>query len=218
MEKKRFRVDWLNHALEFFVVIIGILIAFQLNNYSENRKREATLANHREFLLEETKDNQASLAYAEKTVGRSLKILDSLNNAINSGEEVEQIKTLALKLVDDSGYFYIRRNAYKTLTESGDIRFLGFKEKKDIVSLYGYYDWTEAVQTQSYDGFDTYFEFLKSNTDLYNSEILDRKVFESRLFSNILGTYRFLLQAKQNKYRDCQKIVALFLENQDKSS
>ncbi|SFR53014.1 hypothetical protein SAMN04490243_2662 [Robiginitalea myxolifaciens] len=215
MSKWYKRIDWLNHGLEFFVVIIGILIAFQLQNFSESVKRKETLANHRNFLLEETKDNQKSLKYALEKVNQSIGNLDSLKNAIESEKNVWDIKTLALRLLDDSGYFYIRRNAYKTITESGDIRFLEFEEKKKIVSLYGYYDWTEAIQRNSYDGFDNYFDYLDANTDLYTAEVPDRSVFESRVFSNVLGTYRYLLQAKQNKYRDCLGQIELFLQNQD---
>lgn len=28
------KIDWLNHGLEFAFVLVGILIAFQLNNWS----------------------------------------------------------------------------------------------------------------------------------------------------------------------------------------
>jgi len=33
------RIDWLNHSLEFVVVIVGILIAFQLNKCSIERSQ-----------------------------------------------------------------------------------------------------------------------------------------------------------------------------------
>ncbi|NKI33131.1 hypothetical protein [Croceivirga thetidis] len=212
MKKK---IDWLNHSLEFFVVIIGILIAFQLDKCSENRKLEENLAEHRTFLLEETKSNQYSLRYAQKAVASSIETLDSMTMLIKNGAESEILKQMALKLFDDSGYFYIRKNAYTTLTESGDIRFLDFEEKKRIVSLYGYYDWTESVQLRSFEGANEYYEYLKSNADLYNSQAPSRKIFENKLFNNILGSYRYALVAKQEKYKDCAEVITKFLENQE---
>ncbi|MEM9824808.1 MAG: hypothetical protein AAF985_27225 [Bacteroidota bacterium] len=38
--------DWVNHTFEFAVVLIGILIAFQLNRCSDNLSKVSLLKNH----------------------------------------------------------------------------------------------------------------------------------------------------------------------------
>jgi len=210
MKKK---IDWLNHGLEFFVVIIGILIAFQLNTCSETKKRDKILASHKEFLNVETRDNYASLQYAQKAVANSLGIIDSLLQALEQQEDVNKIYKLAMKLIGDSGYFYVRKDAYNTLTDSGDIRFLDFEEKKSIITLYGYYDWTEAVQSRAFTGFDDYFKLLQSRMNIYGNEIPDIEVFTSREFGNAVGYYRYLLSSKQRKYKDCAEVIEKFMNS-----
>ena len=67
------KIDWLNHALEFIVVVIGILMAFQLENYAEERKQAKTLEAHRYYVAEETKLNKSSVNYALQGAQASLK-------------------------------------------------------------------------------------------------------------------------------------------------
>jgi len=52
------KIDWLNHGLEFTVVIIGILLAFQLNTCSERRKDNKIVKTHLDQLIEETSLNK----------------------------------------------------------------------------------------------------------------------------------------------------------------
>ena len=40
------KIDWLNHGLEFIVVVIGILLDFQLNTWSEQRKQRLIIDEH----------------------------------------------------------------------------------------------------------------------------------------------------------------------------
>ena len=57
MSKRKFRIDWLNHSLEFIVVLIGILIAFQLNQCSTDKQNKKTSDTH----LEEIEKGLASI-------------------------------------------------------------------------------------------------------------------------------------------------------------
>jgi len=42
----RNKIDWLKHTLEFIVVTIGILIAFQLNKCSVEKAQKKTIGIH----------------------------------------------------------------------------------------------------------------------------------------------------------------------------
>ena len=53
------KIDWLNYSLEFFVVLIGILVAFQLNKCSANKEQSKTIETHLDQILVETKFNKS---------------------------------------------------------------------------------------------------------------------------------------------------------------
>ena len=55
------KIDWLNHGLEFLVVIVGILLAFQLNKCSETRSTEKLLQNHINYIEIECDENKNML-------------------------------------------------------------------------------------------------------------------------------------------------------------
>lgn len=62
LNKEKYHIDWLNHALEFIVVVIGILLAFQLNKCSDENKNKKIIKNHLYQIYEETKINKNYLA------------------------------------------------------------------------------------------------------------------------------------------------------------
>ncbi len=82
MNTNKPKIDWLNHALEFLVVIIGILLAFQLNKCSADKRLEETAQSHLAEIREETKFNKWSLGNAIKYAEANQLKLDSLINLI----------------------------------------------------------------------------------------------------------------------------------------
>lgn len=62
LNKEKYHIDWLNHALEFIVVVIGILLAFQLNKCSDENKNKKIIKNHLYQIYEETILNKNYLA------------------------------------------------------------------------------------------------------------------------------------------------------------
>lgn len=55
------KIDWVNHTFEFAVVLIGILLAFQLNTCSSENKQNTTINIHLSEIKEETESNQKNL-------------------------------------------------------------------------------------------------------------------------------------------------------------
>ena len=145
MQKRRLNIDWLNHSLEFIVVIIGILIAFQLNKCSVDNQQRETVAIHMGQIKEEAEFNKWSIQQAIKKSESNIGKLDTILNLLNSQTDYEKVNDLTLELLNYSGA-YLRKNAYQNLIESGDIRFIDeFETKKKIINLYEYYKWVESM-------------------------------------------------------------------------
>ncbi|MEM8891079.1 MAG: hypothetical protein AAGD28_24085, partial [Bacteroidota bacterium] len=121
--KKNRKIDWLNHALEFMVVLIGILIAFQLNECSENSSKRKLISNHLVQIEAECQGNSERLGLAIDQIEVQIKVCDSLLSAISQASNPESIRNFSTKLLDLRNVD-ISKNAYSVLVQSGDIRFL----------------------------------------------------------------------------------------------
>ena len=52
------KINWTNHAIEFITVVIGILMAFWLNNYNEERKDTHQANQYLQSIQEEIIENK----------------------------------------------------------------------------------------------------------------------------------------------------------------
>lgn len=204
---------WAKYGLEFLTVLIGILIAFQLNEYATNRKQQKTLQNHFQYISEETHRNDRSLDRAIQNSNRSLSVVDTLISLVQNNGNVKKINELAFRALNFEGA-YIQKNAYLTLTESGDIRFLNdFELKSKTVLLYEFYQWMASVEEIGFIAMrEDYYPYMKENFDMLNAQVQAREVYFSRKFVNALALYRYAMTERLKKYKECKEQVRLYLE------
>ncbi len=69
------KIDWTNHIIEFVTVVIGILLAFGLNNYNESRQEKARA---KEYMLGIKKELEHNLDHLEKKLVYHSKLLNDL--------------------------------------------------------------------------------------------------------------------------------------------
>ena len=212
------KINWLNHFFEFIVVLLGILLAFQLNTCAANKKQSKIINTHEEQLFEETQFNKSNVESAIKFGESNLKDLDTLLSIIYAEGNIYRVNGLSLKLLNVGG-LYLRKNAYKSLLETGDIRFMkDFETKNKVVNLYEYYAWVEAMDKVMLDSYNKiYYPYLYENFDLAKGSIQDKKIYFNKKFINAVSTYRFTLSMKLKKYKECLVEIEKFLEkNQTK--
>ena len=58
MKNKLSNIDWSNHIVAFFSALLGILIAFQLQDYQDDQKEEEELQITLEAIKKEIENNQ----------------------------------------------------------------------------------------------------------------------------------------------------------------
>ena len=111
---------------EILLVVIGILIALQLNNLNEDRKIEVTRQGYYHQLLEDLNKDKI---YIEKTISH----FDSINNDINAYYEtfkvpnlsIEQVLTNLFKLeIDKAITIRFNTNIIESLENTGDIKII----------------------------------------------------------------------------------------------
>ena len=110
-------------------------------------------------------------------------------------------------------YMYLKKNAYNSLVETGDIRFMDNSQlQKDIISLYEYYTWLEGLDTSTRTSYlENYLPYATKNFDLIHYQAQAAEVYTNKLFRNYLSVYRYSLRYRQQKQEDLLAIVDEFL-------
>ncbi len=216
MAKKKIHIDWLNHGLEFIVVIIGILLAFQLNKFSTENQQKKTINIHLEQIKEEAEFNKMSLESALNLGEENMAKLDTIFFLLSQDKDYDKINRLSIELLNLGGA-YFRKNSFQNLTESGDIRFIKkFNTKKRIINLYEYYKWVETFDEISRSLYmQDYYPYLRDNFDLISAQKQDDEIYRNKLFKNLLASYKRTSENRIQKYRDCIKEIDEYLKNEN---
>jgi len=130
---------YLKYAIgEIVLVVIGILIALQINNWNENRKDQLRLKNHYLELLNELNNDK-------KNLNKIIEVVRELNNQtfeISEFINTSQTKTDTTKIVNNLlnaepyAFFSVSKSAYTTLLSSGDIQLIENTKIKNALSIY----------------------------------------------------------------------------------
>jgi len=207
------KINWPNLIAEFIVVLLGILLAFQLNTCSAESQQKDTIQTHISALKEETAFNKTNLQTAIDLLSINENKLDSLMTYISTDGDLEKINTLSMELLNVGGA-YSKSIAYKTLIESGDVRFLkDVTFKSETVNLYEYYEWVKSTDKIALESFnEQYFRYIKENFDLLNEEPQPREVFSTKEYLNSLASYRYFIDMRRLRYEGCMLVIEKYIK------
>jgi len=216
----RKKINWLNHSLEFFVVLIGILIAFQLNKCSDNLTKRKLIASHLSYITAECEDNEKKLTAGIEQIGNQISFCDSLLTEMSASKDLSTIRNYAMRLLNLQNVD-LSTNAYEVLTQSGDIRFLNdYEQKRKIITLYDSFKNVEKVNVSNSNLYDNhYYPYLKSNFDMVNwtqpkiNSADEEAQYYSNEFTNTVSTYRYLLLASKRIYEKEKSLIGDYLGN-----
>ena len=206
-------INWKDHFISFIVVIVGIYIAFKLNSYSEEASRQKILQDHMEYIRDETVLNRINLEYIIADTDSLLKSIDLLIEHLRSDGDLAEIHRLTFDIISYQ-YVYLKKNAFSTLTESGDIRYIkDYRLKTNTIRMYEYYNWTKVMEENAGSVLsEQYFPYLRKHMDLLNGDVQPRDVYFEKEYMNTIVSYRFSVSLMLEKYKDCLREVDGFLE------
>jgi len=146
MEKNK-TGKYIKYAIgEIVLVMIGILLALQVNNWNEKRKTEVLEI---QFLSSFEKDLISDTIYFNRRIKDSENLINLhyqfIHEAYNDQKDNREFKGLVAKLVWNSENFISQNSTYLELQSSGQLNILKNQElKKKIISLYKDYDIASA--------------------------------------------------------------------------
>ena len=180
---RKFKIDWINHAVGFFSALFGIYIAFRLENYRDDIK-------------EKEKANVVKLVL-KKEIEENLRIYktnaDSLSNWLEYQDFIEK------KNDQTKGGLVIGAIEYSEITKRQPRRFAHLKEIKSINDTLKVYDfdlkidvapvigisssnWKTAVASGILNSMD--YELTTKLSRIYDWTDKDIGTSESELFEN----------------------------------
>ena len=190
---------------EIILVVIGILIALQINNWNENRKDRATEAVHLKELLV---DFEINLQKSEQVISRIEEVLPYLTGLLEQSAMVQPTISVdsmngSFKLLNTMPAYISTDRAYNNLIGSGDFKLMTSKEIKiAIADYYKHLDLIKLVQNthemQLVNSFQPYImeylDFQAVSTIRFENYIMPQpvekdkilSVFHDRKFRNIV--------------------------------
>ncbi len=133
-------VRYLGYAIgEIVLVVIGILIALQINTWNEHKKEEATTVIYVNNLIEDIK--QDTLMYANQIKAAQIKFRFSkeINEYINEGKAIIDTSAFIIHLQAIARLLLptINDNTYKDLISTGNMKLI--RDKKSVDAIKNYY-------------------------------------------------------------------------------
>lgn len=134
---KHLKKNWIKYAFEILVVINGILIAFALDNWNDNR-----LQNIKETQLLErlVKDLQADTIYYNERIASSEFVInyhrDFIRTMYRNQESFKEVEDLFSPLTWNSQHLTTQNATYIELTSSGNLDILANQDIKEAIIQY----------------------------------------------------------------------------------
>lgn len=129
--------NWFTVTVEVFVVVVGIYLGLQAQQWSEER---ADRVEEQEYLLDMESDILASIEMAKEHQQKNEEILKSLEYILkidtgsNLAEEKDTFEKAVLKGLFTVGIFYIQNSTYQEMASSGKLLLLQNKELRKALT------------------------------------------------------------------------------------
>ena len=168
---------------EIILVVIGILIALQINNWNETRQQESKVFKYAKSLVEDLKADIEMLQVSQFQANKKAEMIDSLRNMVNTIPTTELSSTDLWVICHDMLYrpYKWNRSTLNELNSSGSTRFIK----------------NESVQNKlvAYESFSKHLD-QDFGYDINNSQKADEQI---SFVINLNSPYLYKLKKKENQ-------------------
>ena len=200
--KWKLDIDWKSKLIDLLIVIIGITIAFQLNNFNESNKSNAQERDYLKSFYEENRDNELALSSALEFALKTKSDIDTLKQVLLSKDyEDDRIENLSASMMALSD-FHPTVVTMENITESGEFKLISDLEYREkLIDTYNSYQTTSQLESILSDYVNEYVTpFFFRNIRFSDFTSLHDNFKESPEFENIVIGYDALLTQKLKGY------------------
>ena len=219
MNKSKFRINWRYAVGEFLIVVIGILVAFQLDSWKEERD-EAKLVN--EYLTDIKVGLQSDSTYYNK----ALEYFDDLDKDIEQTRDYILAGQLnlpedgqkSLRSLTDWYRIYISNTAFEDLNNSGRLNLIENKNLRyNLIAYYQYISFVKILDEEYNSSLSLMKERLLSNMKFYNPEELIIPEKDIDLVLNYLDQKQAFINSYLGHRNICDQINTAIVQSIDQS-
>ena len=204
---------------EVFLVMIGILLALQVNSWNDDRLRRIDEINYYKNVQEQLIADSTSI-FGNRQYNRHF--LNQFNTAINIIEkndrnQIDSLGKIILNLTEYSD-FDRQGNIYETLVTGGEIKLL---RNQDIINsiqaLEGRYIYMNRMENIHWDVImQDVLPLISENLKFANSEIQKPEQVYSYKFQNLILGLIIIMQEKDMIYRQTNERIRALINLIDK--
>ncbi|KYG75419.1 DUF6090 family protein [Roseivirga echinicomitans] len=202
------KINWQNHFIELLVVVIGISIAFGMENWAEKRRDRETQINYLTSLRDDITNDNTELNHildSSKVLSRNI---DFLMRFVYASGPLEDLKYGHITSTYAAPYFNAKDGTYHSLVNSGSLDMISnYKLRASITDLYNFhYDEIskaddfihDLVNGQIYPYMIENIQF--GSVQFGQNEILDDRPLKNNKVRNMIGSYTNLLKERDAIY------------------
>ena len=170
---------------EIILVVIGILIALQINNWNEDKSQKDELKKALAQILNDLKQDKVQLTGFQKSDTKRFNYLTKLANKEYNTVGLDSV----FLILDNYFYFYKSNNSYSGLKSSGLFASMANHElKNDITSYYEQTYERLRVCSEYGEAFtnDNVIPFMLKSIDYNQSTLVDEKEIRDELNNPVL--------------------------------
>ncbi len=181
-------MDWVNYFIELMIVIIGISIAFWLNNVAINTKNEQEKISYLTDIRHDLKTDSLRLS---GNIRNNEAKSEKLSNALELIDRTAPIDSVLEKIIEIGNYDFFTPDNFTliSLLQSGDLKLIDSdKTKKELLRLLKVYDSIDNMQKNFLQALDdNYFPMLLTKVDMTKLKAIDSKFFYGVEIKNYCG-------------------------------
>lgn len=209
------KINWKNHFVELVVVVIGITIAFMLENWQQDNAdkelEQKYLNSLKSDLLSDNKLLDSTVASVEKQISK----LRDFITEIKTGTVVKQKAEKIIPQVLISYGFAPKLATYQSITNSGNLNII--TDYKLIESLASYYNSYDEISIKEKGLYDYQLKFVLpyvyENVDFLSGKMVNKSAINGFEFKNIVTGYYTLVGQNLEAYKNYQLANKELLEN-----
>jgi hypothetical protein len=213
--KWKFDIDWKSKIIDLLIVIIGITIAFQLNNLNESNKSKTKEIDYLKNFYNENATNESSLILELEYCLEKKKNIATLKQILSAKKYKDNsIKNLAAGMMAFSS-FSPSIITMENITASGQFELIrNIELRENLIDTYNSYETTSQLEGLLSEYAQQYVSpFFFENVRFSDFSSLKEDFAEKAEFENIVIGYDALLTQKIDGYKlNLKKLKKLNLQ------
>lgn len=214
--------SYLAYALgEILLVVIGIYLAVEFNNFNQNKQNQEITQVNLSLLMEGLKADSAYYERVLANINESQKYLESFYNRLSANDaNLDTLIKIAryefTPAITRSGR--VNNNAYNAILQSGEINLI---EKGLRLKIFSHYNQQKSLEESDNGHFDAYLESLNTynakfglnRTSPYKNGPIEDAIWEKVNMVELAKAFHPLLNTKANHYGQTKRLLLIMIDS-----